>query len=180
MQRQPSVALSRSPLTVKNPRRSPGLRDSRRRTAHCLAGRRPAKPRNATQVDNECPRVVGDDRLAARAVVERRQDAQPLGAAHTSLNRPMRHPERPSNRVTDGVSRYSSSFCATRPGWPAPLVIQGDWDFEGSFDVRGEVADALELAARIARPHLALGATFRSVSPELFGSARNFCAGSTR
>ena len=66
----------------------------------------------------------------------------------------MRHPERASNRVTDGVSRYSSSFAPARPGWPAPLVIQGDWDFEGSFEVRGEVADALELAARIARPHL--------------------------
>ena len=43
---------------------------------------------------------------------------------------------------------------AARPGWPAPLVNQGDWDFEGSFEVRGKVADALELAARIARPHL--------------------------
>jgi hypothetical protein len=85
------------------------------------------------------PFVVGDDRLAARAVVERRQDAQPLGAAHTSLNRPMRHPERPSNRVTDGVSRYSSSFCATRPGWPALL----------SFRVTGISRDRLKSAAKL-------------------------------
>jgi hypothetical protein len=56
----------------------------------------------AGKVDNEGPRLVGDDRFASRprAVVERRHDAEPFGPPHTPLDRLVRHPDRASNRIT--------------------------------------------------------------------------------
>jgi hypothetical protein len=54
----------------------------------------------ASQIHNEGPRLVGDRRLASRprAVVERRHDAEPLGAAQTAFDRLMRHPNRGTRR----------------------------------------------------------------------------------
>src|SRR5208283_2338238 len=54
-----------------------------------------------SQIDNEGPRLVGDDRFATRprAIIERRHDAEPFGAAQTALDRLMRHPNRPPDRI---------------------------------------------------------------------------------
>jgi hypothetical protein len=51
----------------------------------------------AGEVDDERPRLLGNDGLATRtrAVVERRHDAERLRAPHAALDRLMRHP-RPS------------------------------------------------------------------------------------
>ena len=65
-----------------------------------------------------------------------------VALSHSPLT--VKNPEgRLAFELTDGVSRYSSSFCARS--------TRRD---RGIFEVRGEVADALELAGRIARPHL--------------------------
>ena len=55
----------------------------------------------AGEVDNERPRFVGDDRLAARTrtVVERRHGAQSFRTPHAALDRLMRHPDRLPHRV---------------------------------------------------------------------------------
>ena len=55
----------------------------------------------ASEVDNEGPRLVGHDRLASRpwAVIERRHEAEPLGATQTALDRLMRHTDDASNRI---------------------------------------------------------------------------------
>jgi len=56
------------------------------------------------QIDDERPRLAGDDRLAPRprTVVESRHDAEIAGAPQTPLHRLMRHADRAPRRVERG------------------------------------------------------------------------------
>src|SRR5208283_2566495 len=78
----------------------------------------------AGKVDNEGPRLVGDDRFASRprAVVERRHDAEPFGPPQTPLDRLVRHPDRASNRNRTAFPGRRAASAPARPGSPAPPV----------------------------------------------------------